>query len=284
MKPTGNLIQTATPSPESRGLSTPKLPRTSSNFASTGAAPNLPSPSRQIGTKPTETTSAITPRKSLPAALEQANPDNTDRALEASLTSLLGSRPVPKWEDKISEGGWDGVVTGFALPTMTEETRARAIATVRHSLTPMTQSECLGLLGELKLLTKCRPEHTYDLEAQIAIYERRLQEYPADVVRKVLTTQPNMGIFWPAWAELKERLDVHSARRRVLLSTLTDIPKTSPPRSAATPQLSTEDKELQARAQQILEARRNAKAAGVPEMTQAEHDEHRRHLMEQCGE
>jgi hypothetical protein len=49
------------------------------------------------------------------------------------------------------------------------------------------------------------------------LYGKKLAEYPADIVRKVLTTQPNILMWWPSWAELKERLDIFAARRQRLL-------------------------------------------------------------------
>lgn len=51
-------------------------------------------------------------------------------------------------------------------------------------------------------------------------YEEELRNYPADVVRHVLNTQKNINAFWPAWSELKERLDLYSWRRRKLVDAL----------------------------------------------------------------
>lgn len=160
-------------------------------------------------------------RSSLPSvetALQGSNPDTTDRSLEASLTSLIGSKPEPVWEDKITEtGGWNGVVTGFKLPAMSETKWASALALAESSLRPMSAGEIIDLLIEMKLLTKARPEQAKDQEAQLLLYGKKLAEYPADIVRKVLTTQPNILMWWPSWAELKERLDIFAARRQRLL-------------------------------------------------------------------
>lgn len=160
-------------------------------------------------------------KSSLPSvemALQGSNPDTTDRSLEASLTSLIGSKPEPVWEDKITEtGGWNGVVTGFKLPAMSETKWASALALAESSLRPMSAGEIIDLLIEMKLLTKARPEQAKDQEAQLLLYGKKLAEYPADIVRKVLTTQPNILMWWPSWAELKERLDIFAARRQRLL-------------------------------------------------------------------
>lgn len=221
---------------------------------------------------------------SLPAALAQANPDQTDRALEASLTSLLGSKPVPIWEDKVSEGGWDGVVTGYRLPKMTAAVTAQAIALAEKSLMPMTQNECIGLLGELRLLVPPVNMTEQTMEAQLLLYSRKLSEYPADVVRKVLTTQPNMSRFWPSWSELKERLDIFTARRLRLLDALKS-PTTCPTSrtSSAAPEPPT-DPELWAKAQAILAARRERKADAetMPDMTPEELEAKRAEVLAQC--
>jgi hypothetical protein len=165
-----------------------------------------------------------TTRSSLPSvetALQGSNPDTTDRSLEASLSLLLGSKPVPLWEDKITEtGGWDGVVSGFKLPAMSETKRASALALAESSLKPMSAGEIIDLLIELKLLTKARAEQAKDQEAQLLLYGKKLAEYPADIVRRVLTTQPNILMWWPSWAELKERLDLFAVRRQRLLDAL----------------------------------------------------------------
>ncbi len=63
-------------------------------------------------------------------------------------------------------------------------------------------------------------------------YEEELRNYPADVVRHVLNTQKNINAFWPAWSELKERLDLYSWKRRKLVDALKN--GTAPKREEAT--------------------------------------------------
>lgn len=84
----------------------------------------------------------------------------------------------------------------------------------------MSGNECLELLTDLKSLTRPSPGSTDDLEAQLTVYLKRCMDYPPDVVRHVLKTQPDMSTWWPAWAELKDRLELHSYRRRMMLAAL----------------------------------------------------------------
>lgn len=85
----------------------------------------------------------------------------------------------------------------------------------------MTGEMCLDLLTELKALTRPSQGTTADLEAQMVAYLKRLMDYPADVTRYVLTTQPDFSPWWPAWAELKDRLEMFTVRRRMMLEALT---------------------------------------------------------------
>lgn len=71
----------------------------------------------------------------------------------------------------------------------------------------------------MKYLTRQRAEATEDIAAQIEIYARRMEAYPADIVRYVIKTQTDSSPWWPAWSELKDRLDVFvTARRRKLVA------------------------------------------------------------------
>jgi hypothetical protein len=74
----------------------------------------------------------------------------------------------------------------------------------------------------MKYLTRQRAESTEDIAAQIEIYARKMEAYPADIVRYVIKTQTDNSPWWPAWNELKDRLDLFlSARRRKLVALTT---------------------------------------------------------------
>lgn len=249
------------------------------NISATTTSPREPSAriGTQAGGRGLQTTPSSLP--SVETALQGSNPDTTDRSLEASLTSLIGSKPVPVWEDKITEtGGWDGVVSGFKLPAMSETKRASALALAESSLKPMSASECIDLLVELKLLTKARPEQARDQEAQLLLYGKKLAEYPADIVRRVLTTQPNILMWWPSWAELKERLDLFSARRRRLLDGLKTPPQAKPPTEVWKPPVLPEAVQKAVDAQRA----RKAEAAAMTEPTPEEMEARRQELLAQC--
>lgn len=211
----------------------PLLPKGSETIGSQSPAERVPrsigAPSGAPGSK--TTLASMVPN--LGRAMAADKPAETDRALEASLTQLIGSKPVPTYAHKMTSHGWDGEVIGYQVHMKTETHRLAAIKEMRQSLMPMMEHECFGLLGELKLLTKCRAEQTEDLDAQLALYARKILEYPADVVRHVLSTQADMETFWPSWAELKDRLEMHTRRRRRLLEAIEKSPVRSPKQAEA---------------------------------------------------
>ena len=150
-------------------------------------------------------------------------------------------------------------------------------------MTPITSAACQKALAKLRYLTKVRNESTEDIRLTLLFYAEELTKYPADVVRHVLDTQKNISPWWPAWSELKERLDRYTSKRRRLHEALTSgrrSPTSSPdkPRSAEMPI----DPEIQHKAEQILAARkRNAENPG-PDMTQEELDARRAEIITQC--
>ena len=78
----------------------------------------------------------------------------------------------------------------------------------------MKRSECLGLLGELKLTTASNA--AADVEAQIRIYAQKLENYPADIVRNCLKSQSQKSKWWPTWFDLQEQLDVDTKERKLI--------------------------------------------------------------------
>lgn len=72
------------------------------------------------------------------------------------------------------------------------------------------------MLTKLKVMTTTRAEDVDDIKLVVGVYLEALSEYPADVVRHVLTTHAKMSKWWPSWQELAERLDLHTERRHRL--------------------------------------------------------------------
>ena len=102
-----------------------------------------------------------------------------------------------------------------------QDEHQKALAAVKATLSTVNGAECRKLLAEMKYLTRQRAESTEDIAAQIEIYARRLEAFPADIVRYVIRTQTDESPWWPAWSELKARLDPLMVARRRKLAALT---------------------------------------------------------------
>lgn len=218
-------------SPSTPQPSTP-LPRSSvttgeQNPARTGSNP-IGAPLGGTGSK---TISAIT---ELGRGLRADNPMATDRALRASLPPGLLS--CLEWKMGLDFDRTEAVM--WKATPRTEEAMAMvrsAAQVVRSSMQPTTPNEVVALLTRLHTETKARPEHEFDLQAKLQIYTENIIGYPGDVVRHVLRSQSSMGVFWPAWAELKDRLEMHTSYRARLLHALENPPKIKPKAAASEP-------------------------------------------------
>lgn len=178
--------------------------------------------SRVVGPVVTGKPVACSPQVSLRGALAQANPQATDAALEASLTPTANSwLKAAMFNESQTWRIPEHRHTLKPLPTCSETELFNALTMVKYSLTPMTGAECQKALLELKVLTASRTEQTDDIKLTVELYRRRLEKYPADVVRHVLQTQPSRSRWWPAWAELEERLEPLSRQRFKMAELLT---------------------------------------------------------------
>lgn len=210
MRPIGNLI------PEPSVLS--------QKPSGTTTLPSKPSVqiSQQTGAPGSQTTSVST-AQDLGRALTLADPMATDRALQASLPPSVKTSVREIWVDKGTlETGWDGELATIELThPIPPRDLSTAIHTVESTLKPMPNAEIQKGLARLRLLTKVKQESTEDIRLSLAIYAEEMAPYPADVVRHILKTQPSMSMWWPAWAELKDRLELHTRKRRKLLEAMT---------------------------------------------------------------
>lgn len=104
---------------------------------------------------------------------------------------------------------------------------SRALTLVRRSLSPIPMDEARILLARLKAKTRSRSETDSDIAFQIAVYAEDLQEWPADVARKVLREWANTHPFWPTWADLVGVLEPVMRKRQALLDVLDEAVEAS---------------------------------------------------------
>lgn len=220
----GNLAKSIVPTPESRATPTPRQTQNSSNSANISSAQTAASPSKNAGTALFKGGSARTPAAVLRSAIALDSPSATDAALEAYLPPSVRSwirateirqewEKLPKFRQYSPEPQYP--------PALPQDQQAQALKAVQATLSTVNGNECRKLLAEMKYLTRQKAESTEDIAAQIEIYARRLEAYPADVVRYVIKTQTDSSPWWPAWSELKARLDPLVAARKRKLTALT---------------------------------------------------------------
>jgi len=224
----GNLAKRIAPTPEQSGSQTQKSTQPALSSRGTGEAPMR----QEVDSKPTGTrhgalTSTATLRQSLVAAIAQDSPSATDAALEAylppSVRSWIRATEIrQEWEKlpKLRQYSPEPQHPQ-ALPA---EQKTQAQRAVEATLSTVNGNECRKLLAEMKYLTRQKAEATEDIAAQIEIYARRLEAFPPDIVRYVIRTQTDESPWWPAWSELKARLDPLMVARKRKLAALTSSP------------------------------------------------------------
>ena len=91
----------------------------------------------------------------------------------------------------------------------------KAVQLIEQYSQPLEARELSALLTELHLLTKQRKENQVSLDLAFELYGRRLEKYPADIVREVLSKWPDQSKWWPSWHELKVEIDWRDKRGKL---------------------------------------------------------------------
>ncbi len=97
------------------------------------------------------------------------------------------------------------------------EVTAEARAVLEASMRPIDREAATKALMGMALLTKSRLEDGQTEELRVRLYLEKLQQYPADAVIRVCEEWTNSNTFWPAWSELRERLEARVSQRRKML-------------------------------------------------------------------
>ena len=80
-------------------------------------------------------------------------------------------------------------------------------------------------LYEIWLTTKHEKTSEADRDAMLMVYVKRLTDYPAQAIWLVLSEISQESKFFPAWAEIKERLDALMGWRSELIGALRRVLK-----------------------------------------------------------
>jgi hypothetical protein len=109
----------------------------------------------------------------------------------------------------------DFEITKYAVGDLTGDQIDEAISTINKYCEPMAADEMLVLVGAMWAMTKQAKQTAGSMETIIKVYCKQLSEYPADIVREVLTKWPENSRWWPAWAELKDEIDWRNKREKM---------------------------------------------------------------------
>ena len=130
-----------------------------------------------------------------------------EKTLEVSLQQLKDLSVQEKIDSDYNLVGYQ--VTG------TDEDLKKAVQLIDQHSQPLQVQELSGLLAQLYSLTKQRKESQLTLDIAFEAFGSRLEKYPADIVREVLSKWPDQSKWWPSWYELKEEIDWRDKRGKL---------------------------------------------------------------------
>lgn len=96
-----------------------------------------------------------------------------------------------------------------------------ALRVINASLAPASVHQIEEWLAVLSVKTVPRVDSVGRTELMVSTYAGHLREYPADVVRYVLSSWSSK--WWPTWGELAERLDELTDQRLMIRDHLRDL-------------------------------------------------------------
>ncbi len=99
----------------------------------------------------------------------------------------------------------------------------QAIASHEYAMRPAPSEPLKKALARLRVMTKTRSDEEGEGALRAAAYLEELQHWPGDVAMHVLNSQPRIDKWWPAWAELEERLELYARERKKRLQALVDL-------------------------------------------------------------
>ncbi len=98
-----------------------------------------------------------------------------------------------------------------------------AIERHRFAMRPAPRDQLMPGLVRLRVMTKTRADDEGEGKLRAAAYIEELQRWPADVALHVLATHARIDKWWPAWAELEERLEIFARKRSRRLEALVEL-------------------------------------------------------------
>lgn len=132
---------------------------------------------------------------------------------EADKAVILALKPYAAFRPSYAPSLSNNIPMGYTATGNLEAARQALEAT----LAPATLETIERAVTELAVLTKYREGGGQPEQMLVTLYMQKLSEYPADAVLAVCRSWANENVFWPAWSELRERLEARVSQRRKML-------------------------------------------------------------------
>ena len=156
--------------------------------------------------------------------LQQQDAEETDKALLARLSLLLGRQPDARRQSLNDDGyGYTPVVVGYDLPTMTRDQAGAALALVIGTMEPASNQEIGKALAMLKSVTARRNEADADSEFAADVFLEELERYPRDVALDAMRRWRRREKWFPTLAEIIAECDKLNRPRKALRFALETI-------------------------------------------------------------
>lgn len=91
-------------------------------------------------------------------------------------------------------------------------------AELERHMAPAEDDEVYKALFKVKNLTKHRKQSDSEMEMQLRTYAAELRRYPRDATLKALDRISDDHEFFPAWKEIRLRVEFHCRRRQTLMN------------------------------------------------------------------
>lgn len=112
----------------------------------------------------------------------------------------------------------------YYIPNSISDNRLLEAATaLKHN--SLDTGEVRRALYEIWLTTKHRKMEEADRDAMLMVYTQKLSHYPKETVVLVLKELSDHAPFFPAWSEIKEKVDEYGGQRLALLNSLRNVYK-----------------------------------------------------------
>jgi len=199
-----------------------------SSWPSSKTKPSQAEDDKSIGTAlSTLGSDRASPDPTSPNVVELRNL-SLDKDARSSLKPALGSCLEPRHNPD-----WDTIAFRLTGQVKKADLIEGRQVILDHWPAPDRQLIAQALL-KLRALTASRNTGDLDLDLTLEAYAEKLAEYPADAVVQALNEAPDQSTWFPAWHELKIRLDYLTENRRLILNAIDrELAKLEPKTSVA---------------------------------------------------